>query len=757
MAEAASLRVGPGSRSSAASLTDDAVASLALAAFSVAVAVGYARVFSGWDFLDEMIVLVVAAHGSSLVLRRLRVNGWIAVPATAAVTVWTIGMIQYRSTFSWWLPTADTWALVESELQLVRDQFSVAVAPVIYGSGWDVLAAVGLALAVVLSDAFAFRAFARAEALVPGGVLFVFVGALGTDRLRVASTVLLVVAGVGATIALRWYHAPTTAAGQRSTLGFAAPAAVTVTIVIALTAGLVGPRLPGADAAPVYETRGGGGSSSTMVSPLVDIRSRLTNRENVQLFVVDANLESYWRSSALPRFDGTTWGLADRDLAPADPALAGRRPGAEDLFQQVRVVNLSGSLVPAAPDPFQASGAEELRWMPETSTLRTVGDDLERGDTFQIVSASPRFDPAQLAGATATDAGDPIHLELPDDLPDVVAETARTVTAGAPDAYTTALALQDWFQDEFTYSLEVQPGHGNSAIEGFLRDRVGYCEQFSGTYAAMMRTLGIPARVAVGFTSGNQVNPDTYSVLGRHAHAWPEVWFDGIGWVPFEPTPGRGAPGAEAYTGIAPQQDSGTSPDDPTDDPGDESTTPTTTLPDGAPPEDGPLNLPQEDLRDPGAGATDEEAVTPDDGNRTWVLVSGAVLALVGLVAPWMLRRSRDRRARASVDRQLARCWNQALEALEVVGVPRSAERTPFEAAALTAERFPIAARPISSLAAVVTEATYSQRGTEGFDVAGSYGASTMRDCRNWCRQIERAVNDSVPFGTRVRRYFRSG
>ena len=116
------------------------------------------------------------------------------------------------------------------------------------------------------------------------------------------------------------------------------------------------------------------------------------------------------------------------------------------------------------------------------------------------------------------------------------------------------------------------------------------------------------------------------------------------------------------------------------------------------------MNLPQEDLRDPGAGATDEEAVTPDDGNRTWVLVSGAVLALVGLVAPWMLRRSRDRRARASVDRQLARCWNQALEALEVVGVPRSAERTPFEAAALTAERFPIAARPISSLAAPLRE-----------------------------------------------------
>ena len=104
------------------------------------------------------------------------------------------------------------------------------------------------------------------------------------------------------------------------------------------------------------------------------------------------------------------------------------------------------------------------------------------------------------------------------------------------------MLAQAWFQDEFEYSLEIQQGHGNSAIESFLDDRVGYCEQFAGTYAAMMRTLGIPSRVAVGFTSGIAQGDGVFSVLGRNAHAWPEVWFDGIGWVKFEPTPTRGAP-----------------------------------------------------------------------------------------------------------------------------------------------------------------------------------------------------------------------
>ena len=748
-------RVGPPARSAEPRLIDDVVATIALTLFSITVAVGFARVFNGWDFLDDMIVLCLAGHGSSLALRRLRVSGWIAVPLTAIITVWTIGMIQYRSTYSWMLPTGDTWALFESELEIVRQQFSVAVAPVLYGSGWDVLAAIGLTIAIVLSDAFAFRAFARAEALVPGGVLFVFVGALGTDRLRVASTVLLVIAGVVATMVLRWYHAPAPARGQRSSVGFMIPAAVGITLAVALTAGIVGPRLPGADAAPVYETSGRGSGSGTEVSPLVDIKSRLTNRKNTELFVVDANLESYWRSSSLPLFDGRTWRPPDRELEAPDDTLAPSGQGTVALFQQVRVVELTGTLIPAAADPTAATGPSLLRWdVDSTSLVPADGEDLARGDTFQIESASPRFDPDVLSGATATDAGDPIFLELPDDLPDIVASTAADVTAGSPDAYTAARTLQDWFQG-FEYSLEVQPGHGNSAIEGFLRERVGYCEQFAGTYAAMMRTLGIPARVAVGFTSGNQVSPDTFSVLGRHAHAWPEVWFDGIGWVPFEPTPSRGAPGAESHTGLPPEQDTGT-PADSEPVAADDDGAPPTTTPASETSDDQALNLPEEDLQEPAEPAADEAAETATDDN-SWMLGVLALLAVVAVVAPTALRRTRDRRARQSVDRQLARCWTRALDALEVVGVPRSPYHTPMEAAALTAERFPIAARPIGSLAETLTEATYGIHGTDGFDVAGSYGASRVRDCRNWSRQIERAVNDSVPFSTRLRRYFSSG
>jgi transglutaminase-like putative cysteine protease len=230
--------------------------------------------------------------------------------------------------------------------------------------------------------------------------------------------------------------------------------------------------------------------------------------------------------------------------------MAPGRIGGVEMRQEIRIVNLGGKLVPAAPDPIAASAGGELRWNADASTLIKADGDLVAGDVYAIVSVSPQFVLEDLEAATSTEPGDPIYLELPDDFPAPVNEVARVVTADAATPYEAALTLQNWFRSEFEYSLEIQAGHSVSAIEAFLRDRVGYSEQFAGTYAVMMRTLGIPARVAVGFTPGVDAGDQGFSVSGRDAHAWPEVWFDGLGWVPFEPTPGRGAPGAENFNNV---------------------------------------------------------------------------------------------------------------------------------------------------------------------------------------------------------------
>ena len=723
-------------------------ATAAVAAFSLTVALGYARVFTGWSFMQDMAVIVVVGHGLGLLLRRLSLSPWLAVPVATLGLVWAIAALYYPETLSWWLPNSTTWELFRVELDDVRSQFQTAVAPVIYGGGWDVLAAIGLAIAVLLADVFAFRAFARAETLVPGGVLFVFVGALGDERLRVELTVALVAVGIVTTAVLRAYFGADTRPVSAPPLRRVWPAIAAVTLAVALGAGFLGPRLPGADAAAVYETRGrGGGGVSEVVSPLVDIRSRLTNRSDSELFRVRADFESYWRSSALPQFDGTLWGLPERPLQIADGALDSPQGLALELRQQVTVLGLGGSLVPAAPDPFRASGPDDLRWAEETSTLVTVDDDLERGDVIDIVSASPRPSAADLGAATSTNAGDAIYTELPSDLPAVVADTARQVTAAARSSYEAARLLQGWFQREFDYSLEIQAGHGTSAIESFLRQRVGYCEQFAGTYAAMMRTLDIPSRVAVGFTPGIEVEAGVFAVQGRHAHAWPEVWFDGIGWIGFEPTPGRGAPGAEDYTDLPAQQD----PTDAGSDVRDDDVPPVTVTPNVL---EGPgLNIP--DFGDTSGGEpppTTTATGADGPGISGWWLVAAAGVAALA-AAPALARRSRSR-AHGSVDEQLARLWRRSTDALADAGVPVAPSQTPLETAAITARLFPIVARPVALLADAVTTATYRPEGATGFDDVGAYGSSTIRNCGNWSRQINRAVYESASLTTRAKRYF---
>ena len=418
-------------------LTADIVATLALTLYSIAVAAGFIRVFSGWEFFDNLVMVAVVGHGVAFALRRLRLPVWIAFPITLASLVWLIGAMYYRDTYSLLLPTSETWSLFRLELDVVGDQFRTAVAPVAFLSGWNVLASIGVAAAVLLADTFAFRAFARAEALVPGGVLFVFVAALGTDRGRIISTMALVAAGVVATVVLRQHHAPEQAATigvRRSLIRRVAPIAAGSALCVALLAGFVGPRLPGADADPLYDTKGGnGGDVTEVISPLVDIRSRLTNRSETELFVVSADSDSYWRSSALPKFDGRTWGLPERGLDRADGSIAQGSDGAIQIRQQIRISALGGALLPAAADPIAATGAgdlrDDLRFNEDSATLVKTGSELSRGDVFVIVSASPRYSAATLSGATSNDPGDPIYFDLPDDFPTSIAETTREVTA----------------------------------------------------------------------------------------------------------------------------------------------------------------------------------------------------------------------------------------------------------------------------------------------------------------------------------------
>jgi len=139
------------------------------------------------------------------------------------------------------------------------------------------------------------------------------------------------------------------------------------------------------------------------------------------------------------------------------------------------------------------------------------------------------------------------YLQLPATLPSRIAELAAELTSDLDTYYEQVVAIEAYLKTSgnFRYSKTDASfiPEGRDYVDYFLFDtQVGYCDNFSTAMVIMLRTLGIPARWAKGFTQGNQIELtheeyNQYEVLNSHAHSWPEVYFSGIGWVPFEPTP----------------------------------------------------------------------------------------------------------------------------------------------------------------------------------------------------------------------------
>ncbi|MEV5984115.1 DUF3488 and transglutaminase-like domain-containing protein [Streptomyces sp. NPDC052051] len=335
---------------------------------------------------------------------------------------------------------------------------------------------------------------------------------------------------------------------------------------VALGIALVVPiALPTLDGGLLDSARGGSGAGSgdggtvSAVNPLVSLRDSLNADEDRQVMAYRTNSRTtqdmYLRIVALDDFDGTTWKPARRHISSVPDTL----PTPSGLAGSVRRTEVDTRISAAdwyaqdwLPLPYPATQVKikgSWRYEPVGRTL--VGDHGQntRGARYEVRSLVVQPTAEQLAAAPEPPPSvKSAFTKVPGSLPAMVAKTAREVTAGASNHYEEAVKLQDYFASDggFTYSTEVKVGSGPGAIARFLRDRQGFCVHFSFAMAAMARTLGIPARVAVGFTPGTQQADGSMAVGLRDAHAWPELYFEGAGWTRFEPTPTRGS--SPAYT-----------------------------------------------------------------------------------------------------------------------------------------------------------------------------------------------------------------
>lgn len=302
----------------------------------------------------------------------------------------------------------------------------------------------------------------------------------------------------------------------------------------------------------------------------------------------------YWRATTLDEYTGVGWResidpgppLTTQGFSepPDDPLLpAAAREERNWTRQDVTVVALSDTHLIAAAYPmrWQAGGQGPIQYA--AGGIALVPDGLKRDQTYTVWSYAPEVKPRELAGLEADypeevqryldvipdirfpafgtpereSTVDRLFAERSDDLLlaayEPVYRLARQLVGKTASPYVAAATLEAWLRADGGFRYEEQPEQPVDStpplVDFLLRTKEGYCQQYAGSMALMLRLLGIPSRVAAGFTSGDyDERRGEWVVTDRNAHTWVEVYFPGKGWLPFDPTPGRGQLGASYST-----------------------------------------------------------------------------------------------------------------------------------------------------------------------------------------------------------------
>jgi hypothetical protein len=444
-------------------------------------------------------------------------------------------------------------------------------------------------LVLGLSAALAFFPVRRAAGVLRAGGLLALLLLYGTAVTEYDQGQPLLRGFVLLLLVAAWLWLPKLA-GREGAVGFGAVVAVGV-LTLPLAAGLDGER-------PWWDYKGwnlfGGGKVVSFdwnhsYGPLD------WPRDGTTLLNVKSDRPHYWKAETLDTFDGFRWRRAPvRGVFDSSNGLPDRSAGDSswDYFEFNRrwdesisfsVRALSTNFVVGAGTTYAVQGVGPHSG-PSADGTTSLARPLEKGDSYSIRAYAPAPSAQQMRGAPlgrgqAVDGATLVYLPGPGESalqqggtptirleqrrervlvphrdtantgqPDAAERLlgssygrayrlARRLTAGQASSYDAVRSVERWLQRNLAYSERVPSQE--VPLDAFLfEDKRGYCQQFSGAMALMLRMSGIPARVAAGFSPGS-FNRDTreYRVRDLDAHSWVEVWFAGIGWVPFDPTP----------------------------------------------------------------------------------------------------------------------------------------------------------------------------------------------------------------------------
>jgi transglutaminase-like putative cysteine protease len=425
------------------------------------------------------------------------------------------------------------------------------------------------------------------------------------------------------------------------------------------------------------------------VSPFIDLGRDLRRPDPLPAFhyLARDGDRPYFTLLTLDRFEGEVWSATERavdgdntvDALPRPQGLSSAVETSEHpidvIVDEVRTTWL--------PVPYPTTRIEGLRgswfWDDGSLTVRSV-DTSTDGQRYRVTRLDIEPTPQQLRSASRAASRDvQAFLELPDELPAIITDTASVITAASATPYDAAVAIQAYLRgSDFDYSTEapVEDGYdggGYDVIAKFLETKAGYCVHFASTMAVLARQSGIPARISIGYTQGSPSDDridgvQRVEVDSHDLHSWPELYFEGVGWVPFEPTPGRGTVPDYSRPGAGEEQ--------------------APTVPSPAPTAPGDSGRPDVDPdRDLAGGAGDPLAIA----GQLW-LRAGTVALIVGalLLVPAAFRLSqrltRVRRIRRG-ERPADAAWTELTATALDLGAGGSGSETPRAFATRITER----------------------------------------------------------------------
>ncbi len=524
-----------------------------------------------WVWQAVGVVTVAAAAGALTRLRTVPVF-WCAAAGLAAVLLYLNLVFARAYSLGGIVPTraslAHLWWLAGRGLAQTARFAPPAPAsrPIL------LLTAAGIGLVAVATDLIAVRLRRQAAAGLPLLVLFceplttssheglpggMTVFALGMagylamlaadsrERLRVWGR-LVTVWHRGGSQAAAEHGGPNTrdlaAAGRR--IGLAA-------VVIALFIPLL---IPGLRNHKIFSGSLGGGTGNLVAlpDPLVQMNSELhrTDAQPVLTYRTSDPAPQYLQVYVLSNLSTQTWTLVPATGTPVQdgklpgaPGLARGTPRTTEHAQITLAKGLTSGQQTASflPLPYPARTVDVAgTWRADPRTLTMFSAQGLGGLSYSVAAqeVSPTVQQLQLAGAIpASIANNYLHVPA---VFQQLTRLAERVTQGQSTAYSEAVALQRWFTSsgKFRYSIDVnEPDTAQALIRFLTVDRRGYCQQFAFAMAVLARLLDIPSRVAVGYTAGASLGHGRWEVRTSDAHAWPELYFKGVGWLRFEPTP----------------------------------------------------------------------------------------------------------------------------------------------------------------------------------------------------------------------------